>query len=403
METGKQSKSYFGSLDGTEEDTPLISGGSKAATKKTSSPLLQTLLGAAVILVTAVLCLSFISFPSRDDVSIATATSSADVKAGKPVVAKTSKVDSSRPNIVFLLIDDMGYGTIGSDDSDIVFASPYLNSLAKDGIMMTNYYSQEICSPARASLMTGRYPITLGFQYEELGTGAVWGLNSSEVFFPELLREAGYKNYLLGKWNLGHVTPEFLPTARGFDQFVGIMSGQSYQWSKIQPELGLYYDFMKSDTECYEPYLESDKNLYSTYFYRDRALDVISAHDFSDPMFMYLAVQAVHDPFDDNTTYADGFPPEYFPDGVYDQFASVIVGENRLQYALALRILDDAISDVVRALQERGQWDNTYLIVSSDNGGCYQAGGKNGDLRGCKGSLFEGAGFNVLLFPFISL
>lgn len=358
------------------ESEPLMGGGKRESNDSRDSPIFRAIIGGAFLLVLAVITVNVFNSSTSSNLLLST--------------KKVTGTTTTKPNFVFLLIDDMGYGTVGYDDSDISFASPFLSSLAKEGIMMTKYYSQEICSPARASLLTGRYPSTIGFQFDELAPDVEWGLNSSEILLPEVLAENGYINYMVGKWNLGHYRPEYLPTARGFSKFVGFMSGQIYHWSKIQPQLSITYDFMKADENCYESYTEEDLGLYSTFFYRDRALDVIEKHDFTDPMFMYLAVQAVHDPFADNTTYQDGFPSTYFEDGVYDEFAAAIPGQNRLQYALSLKLLDTAMTDIVKSLEEKGQWENTYLIVASDNGGCFQAGGRNGNLRGCKGSLFEG-------------
>lgn len=380
-----------------EEGTPLLAKSVSEEQKRLfKSSAFKICQGLGVFVAIAALCLGVIAFLSvkynnidKSSMTLSGVNTKTVPAGNQPIVKATV---SNHPNFVFLLIDDMGYGTIGYDDSDIAFSSPYMNSLAKDGVMLTNYYAQEICSPSRASMLTGRYPITLGLQYEELAPNVEWGLNTTEVLFSDVLKLSGtYKNYMIGKWNLGHYTPDLLPTARGFDQFIGFLSGQVYHWSKVMPKLNQYVDFMYSDTECYDAYNEEDLGTYSTFFYRDRAIDVIKSHDFNDKaMFMYLAVQAVHDPFNDNTTFSDGFPSTYFPDGLYEEYKSKIPGMNRMQYALSLRLLDDAMTDIVKALEEVGQMDNTYLIVASDNGGCYQAGGRNGNLRGCKGSLYEG-------------
>ena len=258
---------------------------------------------------------------------------------------------------------------------------------------MSNYYAQEICTPSRASLLTGRYPISLGMQYDELQPNQLWGLNRSETLISEVLRDSGgYKTYAIGKWNLGHYSPEFLPTARGFDHYIGYLNGQNYYWSKKYPLESQYTDFMYSDRSCYNSYNDSDKTTYSTFLYRDKAVSAIKSHDFSsNPMFMYLSVQAVHDPFDDTSEeFADGIPSSYLEDGMYNYITTKITGKNRQQYAMALNLLDGAVKEVVKALEDKDQMENTYVIFASDNGGCYQAGGRNGDLRGSKGSLFEG-------------
>jgi arylsulfatase A-like enzyme len=183
-----------------------------------------------------------------------------------------------------------------------------------------------------------------------------------------------------------------LPTARGFDHFIGFLNGQNYYWSKKYPLESQYTDFMYSDSDCYSAYNFSDMSTYSSVLYRDKAVQAINAHDFStNPMFMYLAVQAVHDPFNDlDAEFSDGIPASYLDSSMYTHIRDTIVGRSRQQYAMALYILDSSVKTVVEAMAARDQMQNTYVIFASDNGGCYQAGGRNGELRGSKGSLFEG-------------
>ena len=106
------------------------------------------------------------------------------------------------PNFIFILADDLGYNSLGYDDNDIDFATPFMTKMAKKGIILTNYYSQEVCTPARASLLTGRYPITIGMQYGDVDPSENWGLPLDETLLPEILQEEGYKTYAVGKWNL---------------------------------------------------------------------------------------------------------------------------------------------------------------------------------------------------------
>lgn len=157
------------------------------------------------------------------------------------------------------------------------------------------------------------------------------------------------------------------------------------------PTFEKYVDFIYADKQCYEPYDKSDYDTYSTFLFRDKAVSAINSHDFqAQPMFLYLAFQGVHDPFDDIMNYPSGIPAEYLPDGDYEMFQENIPGQTRMQYAMALRLVDDAVAAVVKSLEDVGQMDNTYLIVTSDNGGCMESGGRNNGLRGNKGSLYEG-------------
>ena len=263
--------------------------------------------------------------------------------------------------------------------------------------MLSEYSITLLCfvvvkgTPSRAALITGRYPLTLGMQYAELQPAFSWGLNLSETMLPEILKEHGqYKSYAIGKWNVGHFTPQLLPTARGFDYFVGFLNGQNFHWSKRMPTQDSFRDFVVSDATCYAPYDGEDIHTYSTFLYRDFAVKAIESHDFDqNPMFLYVAFDAVHDPFDDLGTFPDGIPLEYFTADELALFEN-IQGVNRRQYAMSLKLMDNAVRDIYEALAAVKQEENTYVIVASDNGGCYSAGGRNGLLRGTKGTLFEG-------------
>lgn len=358
---------------------------------------------------------------------------------------------SEKPHVLFILADDLGWNSMGYQDYDLSFTTPTLSSLAAKGIIMDSYYAQEVCTPSRASLLTGRYPLSVGMQYSIIMPTTSWGLHIDETTIAEVLSAEGYHTHMLGKWHLGHFDPRLLPTARGFSSFTGYLCGESYYWlvllylheflcatsttsthtyiylfthshtshltshtnltlshlplpfiiyiyiyilnhhrSKKNPDHLTFVDFLTSDQSCYTPYQGDDLHTYSTFLYRDKAIEIIENHDISEPMFLYIAFQAVHDPFMDVKNHAAGVPQEYMKDGMYDNIHSEVVGHKRRQYAMALNVLDDAVEDIYNALVERGISNNTYIIFASDNGGCYLSGGKNGPLRGTKGSLFEG-------------
>ena len=169
------------------------------------------------------------------------------------------------------------------------------------------------------------------------------------------------------------------------------MDGQSYYWSKKNPRLSQFTDLVYGNASCYAGYDGVDRHDYSTFLYRDKAVAVIERHDYeASPMFLYLAMQAVHDPFYDFDNFESGIPKSYLAEDMYAQIVSDVSGRKRRQYAMALRLMDEAVESVYTALDEQGQLENTYVIFTSDNGGCYGGGGKNGEYRGAKGSLWEG-------------
>ena len=120
-------------------------------------------------------------------------------------------------------------------------------------------------------------------------------------------------SYALGKWHLGHYSPRFLPTARGFVEHLGYLTGQSFYWSKKVTGYYMIHDFIYADEDCYFGYNGTDRHKYSTFLYRDKAIDLIQYHDYEDKaLFLYLAFQAVHDPYYDVKNFDDGVPPDYF-------------------------------------------------------------------------------------------
>eukprot|EP01035_Chromulina_nebulosa_P017410 gene17410-22959_t len=283
----------------------------------------------------------------------------------------------------------VGYGDTGQTPS---YLMTNLTQLAQSGIIMKNYYAQEVCSPSRASLLTGRYPASVGMQYGLVAIDDAWGLSLDETLLPQVLKSNGYTNYALGKWHLGNYSPQYLPTARGFHNFTGILSGQAFHWSKLDTSYMSYYDFITATEDCYSGYSGSDKSEYSTYFYTNKAKEIIESHADSDtPFFLYLPYQAVHNPYaDQSSVYKHGMPSSYLPDEILTKINEETEGKNRRQYFKSLYKFDQAVGELYNTLVSTGLVDNTYLIFASDNGGCGFDGAFNGPLRGMKGSLFDG-------------
>lgn len=225
---------------------------------------------------------------------------------------------TSMPHIVMIVADDLGWNSIGYKTEKYRAVSPFLTQLAERGVIMTNFYAQEVCSPSRAALLTGRYPASLGMQMRMVATGMEWGLNISETLLPQVLQDHGYATHMLGKWHLGFFSPAYLPTARGFDSFTGFLNGESYYYSKLNTDYPTITDLLSSDPFCYWPYTDTDRHNYSSSFYATKAVDIINNHDTSNseqPMFLYLSFQAVHSPFSEleGSEFDDGPPDSLFP------------------------------------------------------------------------------------------
>jgi arylsulfatase A-like enzyme len=291
------------------------------------------------------------------------------------------------PNIIFILADDLGYNSMSPE------VSPFLSSMKDNGVYLSNYYAQEVCTPSRMSFLTGRYPLTLGWQYGAQEASETGGLPLDETTIAEVLQMQGYTTFMMGKWNAGNASPRYLPTARGFDYYFGYLDGYNNYWSKLRPQSPNFRDFMYSDSQCYYQYDPEDVEHYSTNLYGDAAVQAIEGHDFATkPLFMYLAYQAVHDPFSDNDgTFSTGVDANYMDANTYqyisDNFGATV---HQFEYMKALAVMDDSVSKIHTALDSKGVLENSYIIFTSDNGGCPNGGGRNTPLRGVKGSLFEG-------------
>jgi len=140
--------------------------------------------------------------------------------------AFTSPVCASdeKPNIVYIVADDLGWKDVGFHGSDI--RTPNLDKLATNGLRLEQFYAQPMCTPTRAALMTGRYPFRYGLQTAVIPSAATYGLATDEWLLPQALKEAGYYTAIVGKWHLGHADPKYWPRQRGFDYQYGPLIGE---------------------------------------------------------------------------------------------------------------------------------------------------------------------------------
>jgi arylsulfatase A-like enzyme len=243
----------------------------------------------------------------------------------------TEESSLSQPNIIFILADDMSWTSLGDDNSSLIFTTPNLRRLAEKGLVIENYYALQLCNPSRAALLTGRYPLTIGMQYGLIGLNEPWGVHLNETFMSEVFSQNGYATHMLGKWDLGFYTPQYLPTARGFDSYLGYLYSVNYYYSKICPADHNYTDMTFSTTECYYEYNNDDMRKYSTYFYKDHAIDIINNHDTSKPLFLYLAFQAVHSPFID-VFHDMELSPSYLDEVLYNRIMTEVDVSTRKMY-----------------------------------------------------------------------
>jgi arylsulfatase A-like enzyme len=275
------------------------------------------------------------------------------------VAALTAAVE--RPNIVFFLIDDLGYADCGFNGGKVI-KTPNIDRLAAEGAVLEHHYVQPVCSPTRAALMTGRYATRTGV-YTVVRPGAKWGLPLEERTLAQALKSAGYETAITGKWHLGEFDRAYLPTSRGFDHQYGHYFGMIDYFTHVREGK---MDWHRDD----QPLKEEG---YSTHLIAQEAVKRIASRDAAKPLFLYVPFNGVHSPFQ-------------VPDSYLKPYGSL--NGSRQKLAGMLAAVDEAIGQIVAALDKAGMGKDTLIIFSSDNGG--PPPGINTPLNGFKGSLWEG-------------
>jgi len=286
------------------------------------------------------------------------------------------------PHIVFIVADDLGWNDVGFRGGDI--STPNVDSLARDGLVLDQYYVQSVCSPSRATFLTGRYPIHHTVN-DWLVAGQATALPLNETLLPELLDEAGYSSHAVGKWHLGFHKWAHTPTFRGFQTYLGFYTGgEDYFRHSTKNVFDLRRDFgVKCGAGCSEVAWE-ELGRYSTEIFTERAVELIQAHEKKAPFFLYLAYQAVH-------------APAQVPESYVSPYNASIADAKRRTFAGMLSCMDEGIGNVTRALQAKGMLENTLIVFTTDNGGPIDrsvggdsVGASNFPLRGGKHSIWEG-------------
>lgn len=288
----------------------------------------------------------------------------------------TAVLAAQQPHIVFILADDYGWNDVGYHGSEI--KTPHLDKLSGKGVRLENYYVQPICTPSRNQLMTGRYQIHTGMQHEIIWPCQPYCVPLDEKLLPQLMKDAGYSTHMVGKWHLGMYKKDCLPTRRGFDTYFGYLTGSEDYYSHIRcvPIASLNRTRCALDLREGEEVATAYKGDYSTELFSERAIKIIQKHNSSKPLFLYVALQAIHGPLQVPQRYLTPY--------------SFIKDRNRQVYAGMVSAMDEAVGNITLALNQSGLWENTVLVFSTDNGGQTIYGGSNYPLRGRKCTLWEG-------------
>lgn len=282
------------------------------------------------------------------------------------------------PHIVFIVSDDLGWNDVSFHGSPQI-PTPNIDAIAKQGIVLMNYHVQPVCSPSRATFMSGRHVIHTGI-YMPFSQATSLRLNLTYTLLPKYLaRCCNYSTHMVGKWHLGQNVMASIPTGRGFETYLGYYSGAEDYINHITKKA---YDFNDDSVENGTRPAVEYNNTYSTPVFTQRAVEIIEKFSPSSPkpLFLYLPYQNIHWPLECPQAYIDKFKD------VPDQKRRTVCGMTS--------ILDEGVGNVTAALKRMGIFDNTLIIFSSDNGGPTHGNegtqSNNFPLRGGKNSLWEG-------------
>jgi arylsulfatase A-like enzyme len=287
--------------------------------------------------------------------------------------AACAETSASRPNVLVILADDLGYGDLSSYGATDL-KSPNIDGLVAAGMRFDFFYANcPVCSPTRAALMTGRYPDLVGVPgVIRTHIADNWGyLLPQAVLLPQMLKRAGYHTAGVGKWHLGLAAPN-LPNERGFDHFHGFLGDMMDDYYTHRRH---GFNYMRlNDTEI-------DPEGHATDLFTQWAIDYLRerSQKKEQPFFLYLAYNAPHAPIQ---------PPQEWLDRVKQREPGI--SERRAKLAALVEHLDDGIGKVLMVLKETGLSSNTLVIFTSDNGGQLSLGSLNGPLRAGKGDMYEG-------------
>ncbi len=293
--------------------------------------------------------------------------------------------NSKKPNIIIILVDDMGYADVGFNGCKDI-PTPNIDRIATNGVKFTNgYVTFSVCGPSRAGLLTGRYPQRFGYernpQYRPHDPNM--GLPKEEKTLAEALKQVGYTSGIIGKWHQGADISNH-PLNRGFNEFFGHLGG-GHRYFPEELTINDSYAVDNDEGVSYKTWIMRNHepiqtNKYLTDEFSDEAVRFVERHQ-KKPFFLYLAYNAPHSPLQATQKYLDRFPN--------------IANKKRKTYAAMVSGVDDGIGLLLDKLESLDLDKNTLVYFLSDNGGPEQSNGSdNGVLREGKSSIYEG-GYRV--------
>lgn len=278
--------------------------------------------------------------------------------------------DAKKPNVIVIVADDLGYADVSAYGVKRI-PTPNIDSIASGGVIFTDgYVTAPVCGPSRAGLQTGRHQDRFGFEYNNgparRDVDENLGLPVDEITIAAALKPLGYRTGLIGKWHLG-ANDDYYPTRRGYDEFVGLLSGATMHIDPSVPGVrwvrgesaegggGARRTPLTQIVEGPSRQVVNNEKEYLTDYFARRATEFISRNAVSkDPYFLYLTPTAPHDPLQVTQEY-------------YDRFPQISNEQNRV-YAAMVSSVDDLVGDVLKAVEASGEGDDTLVVFMSDNG-----------------------------------
>ncbi|MEM7316975.1 MAG: sulfatase-like hydrolase/transferase, partial [Planctomycetota bacterium] len=306
---------------------------------------------------------------------------------------KNLRAEVTKPNILLIVVDDLGWNDVGYHNPEM--HTPNIDKLVTGNVELSRVYVTPQCSPTRAGLLTGRYPHRFGMLDHVISPTQADGMPESEYTLAEMLGDAGYQHRaMMGKWHLGLRSKIFHPLNHGFTEFYGHYNGA----------IDYFRHKRRGETDWHRNYETIDEEGYSTDLLSDEAARYIELKSSEEtPWFLYLAYNAPHSPLqalEDDLT-SEGFDEssermksddariakkEGDPD-----YGRAGTGNNKRQtFKANVRALDRGIGQVIKAIDDSGEGENTLVLFTSDNGGIPSHGGSNVPLRGNKFQIYEG-------------
>ena len=289
------------------------------------------------------------------------------------IIVSSAPIIAAQPNVIIMFCDDMGYADIGPFGAE-GYETPNLDRLAQEGMAFTDFYvGQSFCSPSRAALLTGCYPLRVSIP-GNFGPSSNTGLNPDEMTIAEVLKQRGYATAMYGKWHLGHL-PKFLPTSQGFDEWFGIPYSNDMWPYHPDPRYNFPDLPLMEGEKVLNPAIQPKDQVQLTTWFTERAIAFIEKNR-ELPFLVYLPHPMPHVPL---------------------YTSSKFLGKTDSVYRDVISEIDWSVGEILDSLKSNGIDDNTLFVFTSDNGPWLldgNHGGSAGPLREGKGTRFEG-GFRV--------